>query len=308
MEKLPPMPALPTAQHAPSAAAAPMLHCGQDQALYTAPWPAGAEVVLLLGPTGCGKTSALRQLFRAACAPSSPSAGAGSAGASGDNRGGREQDPLAEVQWDARKAVVSQFGSPERAKRWLSAVGLNSIPTWCKPYHVLSTGEAYRANLARRLQVRAEPTDGTACVRITCFRSYCSSSECCGRTAHPRHRPAHTRRAVCICNGGERGRRGGGGQRGGGGRRGGGRRASAKHTAAAGHSAGAAGVHSRRLCVEPRPAHCRLLRHQPRQAAAAAGGAAAQQGRRSRGRGRGRGAGRGQCGQCAAGSGGDQQP
>ena len=43
------------------------------------------------------------------------------------------------------------------SKRWIlkkirSQVGLSSIPCWCMPHHVLSTGQAYRATLARQLQ------------------------------------------------------------------------------------------------------------------------------------------------------------
>jgi hypothetical protein len=38
------------------------------------------------------------------------------------------------------------------AKEWLGGCGLNSVPSWIKPYHVLSTGERARADLARFLQ------------------------------------------------------------------------------------------------------------------------------------------------------------
>ena len=31
----------------------------------------------------------------------------------------------------------------------LAAVGLGSVPTWLRPYHVLSNGERFRADLAR---------------------------------------------------------------------------------------------------------------------------------------------------------------
>lgn len=47
------------------------------------------------------------------------------------------------VEWNPKKAIVSQV-SPEK----LAAVGLSSVPVWCKPFHVLSTGEAFRANMA----------------------------------------------------------------------------------------------------------------------------------------------------------------
>ena len=55
------------------------------------------------------------------------------------------------LDWDRNKAIVSHFDTPEEAVDRLSAVGLNSIPSWMKPYHVLSVGEAYRADMARRM-------------------------------------------------------------------------------------------------------------------------------------------------------------
>jgi energy-coupling factor transporter ATP-binding protein EcfA2 len=55
------------------------------------------------------------------------------------------------VSWMSDKAICSHFVSAEDAQSKLSAVGLNSIPTWMRPYQVLSTGEKFRADLARRL-------------------------------------------------------------------------------------------------------------------------------------------------------------
>jgi predicted ATPase/GNAT superfamily N-acetyltransferase len=55
------------------------------------------------------------------------------------------------VSWDNGKSVASHFESAEDAKNKLGAVGLNSIPVMLRPYHVLSTGEKFRADLARRL-------------------------------------------------------------------------------------------------------------------------------------------------------------
>lgn len=53
-------------------------------------------------------------------------------------------------QWSPNKAIVSQVAdTPEDAVDRLSAVGLNSIPSWMKPYHILSMGEQFRADLAR---------------------------------------------------------------------------------------------------------------------------------------------------------------
>lgn len=55
------------------------------------------------------------------------------------------------VEWDSDRAVVSHFGGVDDAIDRLTAVGFSSIPAWMRPYHVLSTGEQFRANLARRL-------------------------------------------------------------------------------------------------------------------------------------------------------------
>lgn len=61
---------------------------------------------------------------------------------------GVEQTP----QWDPTKSIISHFGTPDEGINKLTAVGLNSIPSWYKPYHVLSNGEKFRADLARKLQ------------------------------------------------------------------------------------------------------------------------------------------------------------
>ena len=48
-------------------------------------------------------------------------------------------------------AIVSNFNTPEEASERLSAVGLNSMPVWCRPRRVLSVGEGFRADLALNL-------------------------------------------------------------------------------------------------------------------------------------------------------------
>lgn len=50
------------------------------------------------------------------------------------------------------KAIVSSFSSPDEASYKLSAVGLNSIPIWCRPRKVLSVGEGFRADIALNLE------------------------------------------------------------------------------------------------------------------------------------------------------------
>jgi len=85
--------------------------------------PADFSIGLIVGPSGSGKTTIL-------------------------NRIGRSEEPL----WNAGQAICSHFGSADEAREKLAAVGLNSVPVWMKPHHVLSNGERFRADLARRLQ------------------------------------------------------------------------------------------------------------------------------------------------------------
>ena len=60
-------------------------------------------------------------------------------------------EPIDDVKWDKRKAIISHFETPEEAMEKMMSVGLNSIPTWMKPYRVLSMGERYRATVARTI-------------------------------------------------------------------------------------------------------------------------------------------------------------
>lgn len=55
-------------------------------------------------------------------------------------------------QYDVTKAIVSNFNTPEEASFKLSAVGLNSMPVWCRPRNVLSVGEGFRADIALNLE------------------------------------------------------------------------------------------------------------------------------------------------------------
>lgn len=54
--------------------------------------------------------------------------------------------------WATGRSVASHFESPADASERLSAAGLMSIPDWVKPYNVLSTGQKFRADLARSLR------------------------------------------------------------------------------------------------------------------------------------------------------------
>lgn len=59
-------------------------------------------------------------------------------------------DPV-NIQWDNDRSIASHFKSPSDASERLSAAGLSSVPEWVKPYHVLSNGQQFRADLARSL-------------------------------------------------------------------------------------------------------------------------------------------------------------
>jgi ABC-type lipoprotein export system ATPase subunit/GNAT superfamily N-acetyltransferase len=80
------------------------------------------SIGVIYGSSGSGKSSMLKQF-------------------------GDEQ----ELVWDYNKTIASHFDSVEDAIERLGAVGLNTVPTWAKPRNVLSNGEGFRCDLARRL-------------------------------------------------------------------------------------------------------------------------------------------------------------
>jgi ABC-type iron transport system FetAB ATPase subunit len=85
------------------------------------PWNVG----LIVGPSGAGKSTIARALF----------------------------GPPAELEWGAGP-VVDSF-DPEIPLDGIAAVcqavGFNTIPAWLRPFGVLSTGERFRVDLARRM-------------------------------------------------------------------------------------------------------------------------------------------------------------
>ncbi|MDZ4819585.1 MAG: ATP-binding cassette domain-containing protein [Planctomycetota bacterium] len=91
------------------------------------PWHIG----LIVGPSGSGKSTLARHLFGDAVAVTE----------------------AAIQSWPRDRAVIDGFGelSTRQIVCLLTAVGFSSPPDWIKPYHVLSTGQQFRCNLARAL-------------------------------------------------------------------------------------------------------------------------------------------------------------
>lgn len=100
-----------------------------DAPIDERPWNVG----LIVGPSGAGKSTIARQLF-----------------------GDAVDRPLA---WEG-KAVVDDFNesiSMLDIADACRAVGFNTIPAWMRPFHVLSTGEKFRVELARRILEHPDP-------------------------------------------------------------------------------------------------------------------------------------------------------
>jgi ABC-type lipoprotein export system ATPase subunit/predicted acetyltransferase len=60
---------------------------------------------------------------------------------------------LKSIEFDSEKALISNFDwlEPQEATSLLSSIGLSSVPTWLRPFHTLSNGEQYRAELAYKI-------------------------------------------------------------------------------------------------------------------------------------------------------------
>ena len=96
----------------------------------------------------------------------STTAGAAATG-SGDSvstpRGEGAESASADLGADVSESAAA-------AAKFLACSGLSSIPSWCKPHHILSTGEKYRANVARALAAACCRDD--AAVVVDDFTSY----------------------------------------------------------------------------------------------------------------------------------------
>ena len=84
------------------------------------PWSIG----LIVGPSGSGKTTIAKHVYG---------------------------EPL-QWEWPKDKALIDALAPKKEmteVSAALGAVGLNTIPSWARPFHVLSNGEQFRATIAR---------------------------------------------------------------------------------------------------------------------------------------------------------------
>lgn len=79
------------------------------------------------------------------------------------------------IEWDNNKSIISHFDNSEIAIQNLMAVGLNSVPTWFKPYSILSTGEKFRADLSKRVKDNAVIDEFTSVIDRNVAKSVCVS-------------------------------------------------------------------------------------------------------------------------------------
>ncbi len=90
---------------------------------------------VIVGSSGSGKSTLLKQF-------------------------GIEESPI----WESNKSIISHFDNPDDAINKLGAVGLNTVPSWYKPYDVLSNGEKFRVDLAKKIKTGAVIDEFTSVV------------------------------------------------------------------------------------------------------------------------------------------------
>ncbi|TRL38044.1 GNAT family N-acetyltransferase [Rhizobium straminoryzae] len=84
------------------------------------------QIGLIVGPSGSGKTSLGRRIFG--------------------------EDRIASATWPDDRPIIDAIAPDGRfddVTAALASVGLGSVPSWLRPYSVLSNGERFRADLAR---------------------------------------------------------------------------------------------------------------------------------------------------------------
>lgn len=91
------------------------------------------NVGLIVGPSGSGKSTIAKKLFEESYHP--------------------------ELEWVGGSVIddISKEISIEDLSGAFSAVGFNTIPAWLRPFSVLSNGERFRVELARRLLELPDP-------------------------------------------------------------------------------------------------------------------------------------------------------
>lgn len=109
-------------------------------------FPTDFQIGLIVGSSGSGKSNLLKQFGE-----------------------------IESHSWDNELCIASHFENFEDASHKFGAVGLNSIPTWLKPYNVLSNGEKFRADMARSLHNDVIIDEFTSVVNRECAIS-CSAS------------------------------------------------------------------------------------------------------------------------------------
>lgn len=83
------------------------------------------SIGLIVGPSGCGKTTIAREFW--------------------------PEEMAWEPKFDAPTVIDSFSDNVEEVSKALGAVGFNTIPAWLRPFHVLSNGEKFRVEIAKRM-------------------------------------------------------------------------------------------------------------------------------------------------------------
>lgn len=83
------------------------------------------NVGLIVGPSGCGKSTVARALW--------------------------PEEYAWTPKWDGATLIDCLQGSVEDVSNALAAVGFNTVPAWIRPFGVLSNGEKFRAEIAKRM-------------------------------------------------------------------------------------------------------------------------------------------------------------
>lgn len=89
--------------------------------------PEDWQIGVIIGPSGSGKTTIAKEIFGS--------------------------DYIREYKYDKRSVVddMPENASADEIAQVFSSVGFGSVPSWFKPYDILSDGERARVNVARAL-------------------------------------------------------------------------------------------------------------------------------------------------------------